>query len=573
MAFSLGIRLKRTDIRMNKSARGGFVASLLPEWRSFEHAVADPVRIQNALLLRILRVNGQTEYGRQHIFAGIRNMEEFRRDVPIVTPEAMIPLIERMARGETGVLVADQPMAFNQTSGTTGQPKLIPLTRRSWNNSARAMRRWLYRMVSDHPDSMKHALLIPAGATIESFTPSGIPRGSASGMFCRALPSVMQRQSALPPRLSEISDYECRYYLMARFCFGGDISFIATPNPTTLLQIAAVADKHRESIIRAIHDGALGAPDIVDRIPVPLLRRFRKCLAPEPGRARALEAAVAVRGALTPSDSWNRLRLIGCWLGGTVGVQAEKLASIYGANIPLRDLGYLASEGWFSIPIQDGDAAGVLDICGNVFEFVPEDETTGPSGVTCLRCDEVEVGRRYRVIVTNWNGLYRYDMGDVVEVRGFYRRTPLVAFVRKCGDILNITGEKLHVNHWISAFDAVRAACGVAPVAWRAVPDLVRNRYQLLLRFLPDPSPDFIRQTLIPTLDRCLCGVNVEYAQKRQSGRLRPPCVHVMAESWEKDVRRHSPTAGKRDVQFKWRFLDAELAEPDSRNIRSTIEP
>lgn len=558
---------------MTSSAIAGLVASLLPEWRIFEHAVVDPVRIQNALLLRILRVNGQTEYGRQHAFADIRSMEAFRRNVPIVTADAMLPLIERMACGETSVLVADQPIVFNQTSGTTGQPKLIPLTRRNWNNSARALRRWLYRVISDHPDAMKHGLLIPAGSTIESFTPSGIPRGSASGMFCRALPSVMQRQSALPPRLSEIADYACRYYLMARFCFGRDISFIATPNPTTLLQIAAVADKHRESIIRAVHDGALGAPDIEDRIPAPLLRSFRKFVTPDPGRARVLEAAVAVRGALTPSDSWNRLRLIGCWLGGTVGVQAEKLASVYGADIPLRDLGYLASEGWFSIPMHDGDAAGALEICGNVFEFVPEDETTSSSSTTGLRCDEVEVGRRYRVIVTNWNGLYRYDMGDVVEVRGFYRRVPLIAFVRKSGDMLNITGEKLHVNHWLAAFDAVRTACGAAPVAWRAVPDLVRNRYQLLLRFLSDPAPDFIRQTLIPALDRGLCDVNIEYAQKRQSGRLHPPCVHLMAESWETDVRRHSPTAGKRDVQFKWKLIAAELSEPDSRNIRSTIEP
>ena len=42
--------------------------------------------------------------------------------------------------------------------------------------------------------------------------------------------------------------------------------------------------------------------------------------------------------------------------------------------------------------------------------------------------DEVEVGKRYEVALTTNSGLYRYRMGDVVEVVGFHERCPVIAF-------------------------------------------------------------------------------------------------------------------------------------------------
>jgi hypothetical protein len=556
---------------MNSSAARAFAAVLRHEWERFEHAVADPMRVQRSLLCRILRHNRQAAYGEQYAFADIRDLETFRQNVPVMTGEALAVLAERMANGETNLLAADQPVAFNQTSGTTGKPKLIPLARRSQQNAFRSLRRWLYRTISDHPESMRDAVLVPTGPAIEGLTPSGIPVSSASAMFCRGLPAQMRRQSVLPPGVSEVADYECRYYLMGRFALARDVSFLATPNPTTLLQIAAVADQHRDDIMRAIHDGTLGTRDMVERIPAGLRRCFLAFLAPDRPRARALERACAGRGALLPQDCWKRFPMIGCWLGGTVGVQADKLASAFGSDLCTRDLGYLASEGWFSIPMQDGDSAGVLEICGNVFEFIPDDDSA-PVGATTLRCDELKEGGRYRVLVTNWNGLYRYEMGDVVEVRGFYRRTPRIAFVRKSGDMLNITGEKLHANHLLAALAKLRVVCHPAPVAWRAVPDLLRNRYQILLCFRSDPAPEYLRATLIPLLDRSLCEVNIEYAHKRESGRLHPPCIHLMTEAWERDVRKQGCTAGRGDLQYKWKVTAAELSAEDVRNIRCTIE-
>ena len=104
-------------------------------------------------------------------------------------------------------------------------------------------------------------------------------------------------------------------------------------------------------------------------------------------------------------------------------------------------------------PKQDGTAAGVLAVHASFFEFIAEEEIDAPCPAARL-AHELEEGRRYYVLLTGANGLYRYDLNDIVEVRGFHHRTPKVAFVRKGRDMVSITGEKLHLNHPIG-----RASC------------------------------------------------------------------------------------------------------------------
>jgi len=557
-----------SNASMDKPPPNALTAGLAREWRRFDRATDAPAVAQKALLRRILAQNCQTRYGREHGFAAIRDGADFARQAPITTSETLLPMVEAMADGAADILVAGQPIFFTQTSGTTSQPKLIPLTRQGQLSAARASRRWLYRAAADHPEIMRHGVMLVTAPFVEGITPAGIAFGSASGIINRGLPPALRRRSVLPRQLVAVEDYNCRYYLMARFAVANEISLAATPNPTTLLRILSLADTHRESIIRAIHDGTPGDAEIIAGISKYMRQRLRGRLTPAPQRARQLEQIIARRGSLLPMDYWRELRLLGCWLGGTVGAQAAKLAPAFG-QIPLRDLGLIASEGWFSIPVEDGTPAGPLDILGNFFEFIPVDE----GSTSVLRCDELSDGKRYRMLVTNDNGLYRYDIGDVVEVRGFYRRTPKIAFVEKHGDMLNITGEKLHANHLVGAMDKTCAALDLETTAFRAVPDLEHNRYQILVCFKTNPATSVIRHKLIPMLDANLAAVNIEYAEKRRSERLLKPCLRLMSNAWESESRQASSASGRRDIQFKWQTTSAELSPIDIRHTVIVIEP
>ncbi len=206
-----------------------------------------------------------------------------------------------------------------------------------------------------------------------------------------------------------------------------------------------------------------------------------------------------------------------------------------------------------SISITEGTAAGVLALKLNFYEFIPEDELDA-ADPTVLLAHELEDGGRYYILLTTRNGLYRYDINDIIEVQGFHHRAPLVAFVRKGRDMCNITGEKLHVGQVAEAF--FRAIDEVSFEATQAqlIPDVESSRYDMLLE--TDEREEARLEMFAEAFDRQLRAMNMEYAGKRHSDRLGLPRIWCMKAGWSGyrqrvDVEQH----GKRDAQYKWPFL------------------
>ena len=96
--------------------------------RAFEAATGDPEQAQARVRRALLRDNADTVFGREHGFATIGSAAEYARQVPIRDYETLRPYIGRIMAGETGVLTAEAPFMFTTTSGTTGEPKFIPVT-------------------------------------------------------------------------------------------------------------------------------------------------------------------------------------------------------------------------------------------------------------------------------------------------------------------------------------------------------------------------------------------------------------------------------------------------------------
>ncbi|MHC4251579.1 MAG: GH3 family acyl-acid amido synthetase [Planctomycetota bacterium] len=224
--------------------------------RSSDGAAKDPEAAQTKLLMDIVRRNRNTAYGREHAFSGVTDGASFARAVPVNTYAQLEPYVERMKGGLRNVLTADQPFMFNMTSGTTDRPKLLPITRRGQALTSRVSREWLNRALQDHPSFLDRQSLIVCSSPVEGWTRSGIPYGSASGMIYKNLPRMLRRSFVLPFILSEIGDYDLRYFLMARLALESDLSFVATPNPTTLMRIAETGIRHQDDIVRSVLSSA-----------------------------------------------------------------------------------------------------------------------------------------------------------------------------------------------------------------------------------------------------------------------------------------------------------------------------
>ena len=543
-------------------------ALLLSEfhWQRWQQLTDNPRAAQTQLLLQIVRRNRSTAFGLDHNFAAIKSVADYRKQVPLGDYERIRPYIDRAKLGERAVLTAEPIQMFTMTSGSTGEPKLIPVTDSTRASHSKLTKLWYSRAFRDHPRCGDGKVFGLVGAAVEGRTAGGIPFGAASGLIYRSSPRWIRRTHALPYEIAEIKDFEAKYYVAMRFALEQDITFLGTPNPSTILRLVGSADRYRDDIVRDIHDGALSS-----RFEV--ANEIRAALAPEMspnrGRARELETVIKKQERLRPVDYWPHLQLIGCWKGGSVGVRLKELETWFGAGMPTRDLGYMASEAQMSLPIADAGCAGILAIDANFFEFIPEPEIDSPNPAA-VTCDELEVGGVYYVILTTAGGLYRYDINDLIRVSGFHRRTPLIEFLRKGRDVTNITGEKLHVNQVIQAMDEARRTTGLAVLHFRAFADVEQSRYAFLVEFAGSAPNQGPLTHLHHELDSRLCALNVEYAQKRESQRLRAPILGVMKSGWFERKASSALQRGARDTQFKAQLLSSTPEE--SSEIMFVVE-
>jgi hypothetical protein len=101
----------------------------------------------------------------------------------------------------------------------------------------------------------------------------------------------------------------------------------------------------------------------------------------------------------------------------------------------------------------------VLAVRCHFFEFQEADASEDRGG--CRLAHELEVGGRYRVILTTGGGLYRYELRDEVQVAGFLHQCPLLRFLGKADRVSDLVGEKLAEPHVRSVLDRIFVTAGL----------------------------------------------------------------------------------------------------------------
>jgi GH3 auxin-responsive promoter/Fumarylacetoacetate (FAA) hydrolase family len=207
-----------------------------------------------------------------------------------------------------------------------------------------------------------------------------------------------------------------------------------------------------------------------------------------------------------------------------------------------------------SVPLSDQGDAGAVAVGTNVLEFHPAVDDRVPEGRELLPVERLEEGQRYFVYVTNASGLYRYDMNDIVEVAGYYGKTPLIRFIQKGKAVVSFTGEKLYETQVIAAVDQAFAALRGRYHFIAAVAELVDGTSPRLV-FLTEfdqPVTDPDGAALVDQVDAALGDQNSEYQTKRKSLRYGAPIIGVVRPGEFDRYRRRMVEQGHRtDGQFK----------------------
>ena len=513
------------------------------KWRPLAALTHDPGATQTAVLRRLLRANRDTTFGRAHGFSSLASPRDYHTAVPVQRYDDLAPHIEAQRVARTPALTAEPPLFYAQTSGTTGTPKYVPVTRTMLRLFRDEQATFSYLQYRACPAAFDGAAFGIMGAATEGRLDSGHVVGSVSGQLYAALPGLLRRRLVVPPEVAEIGDYEQRYDVMLLLALASPhVTYMGSPNPSTFVRLLQRLAARKHVLLEALASGHAGA--IVSGVASGIRDAVAARLTAQPTRARHLDAL----DAIGYGDLWPGLALVTTWTGGSCGIPLGALRAQLPPAAQVMELGYQATEFRGTLPLEAGSAGGLPPLHHHYFEFADRDAWDSGPGDT-LTLGELSEGRQYYVIVTTAAGLYRYFMNDLVEVTGWLHRTPLLRFVQKGRGVTNITGEKLYEGQVIAAVNAACAALDLVPRFYVVAADEAGAGYRAYIE--PTSDAVFDAAALGQAIDRQLSRLNIEYDAKRKSGRLAPLQCLPLAPGAADAYRDACVRAGQRDGQLK----------------------
>ncbi|MBK7864535.1 MAG: GH3 auxin-responsive promoter family protein [Archangiaceae bacterium] len=518
---------------------------------SFGLATHDPERAQRRKLRDILSRAHDTRFGRAHGLTAQASAEDFARQVPLMTSTELAPWVSSQMNGEPNVLTTERPIYYVRTTGSTGAPKHVPITPSYRAEFQKTVHVSLFHLYLRFPEAFTSTALYFVGSRRVARAPDGCDIGTMSGFNFTELPPVVRAIYAWPYELFEVADLRTRTYLALWLATTEDLSLVAGIFPAPIVYLLRDLAELAPTLARDVRAGRL--PDWL--VLEPAQRDFftRRC-APNPAAARRLERAAAAPEEEKAIEAWPSLRLVYCWTTATAALYLPELQRRL-PGVAVRDAIYSACEGWASIPIGDERPGGALAIESVYFEFLD------PASGAVHRAWELEDGRQYLIVLTTSAGLYRYALGDVVEVCGFHHQTPRIRFVRKNGAASNLAGEKLEEEHVNRAVGDALRALGVEATYFSLAPLLARERPGYALYLEPRaPLADALAARLRASVDENLGAASFDYARLRSGSQLLPLELKALAQGTYATFRQQRVGDGSAEAQLKIAHLVSDPA-------------
>ncbi len=482
-------------------ANGVWLATSLRAWQRFRRALLRPAETQADILRRLLARDAASAYGRAHGFESIRSYEEFRERVPIVDHDDLAPWIARIVRGEKSVLTREPVTRLVPTSGSTGGRKLIPYTASFQRELNRAIGPWMADLCRQHPS-------VPLGPAYWSISPAMPASDEPSAMpigfddDSAYLGGLQQRLAestfAVPSALRLVADVEtARYLTLLCLLRQPELRLVSVWHPSFFTLLLDALPARWEECVADVTNGSCQRaaqlpPEIRAAVDAP----------PHPRRAAELRRA----GPADARALWPHLRLVSCWGDAQAALPFAELQRRL-PGVALQSKGLLATEAFVSIPFREKHP---LAVTSHFFEFAA-------ARGDVLRAHELRSGESYTVIVTTSGGLWRYRLGDLVEVDGFVGATPSLRFLGRGASVSDLCGEKLTETFVTRAIAAACASCGCAPCFALLAPECAAEGGWCYTLFAEgDFSPE------LPARLEAELRTNPHYALCRDLGQLGP---------------------------------------------------
>jgi hypothetical protein len=360
-------------------------------------------------LLSLLAANANTKFGKQHGFATITSVEDFRQAVPVRSDVEFAPWFARVAQGESAVLTIEPPVAFEATSGTTQGARLIPYTAASLAAFRAGVLPWIAYLLERCPRIVEGVAYVAASPVMRAARklPGGVPVGlpsDAAYLGAELAPSLAQILT-MPPPFEDLPRW--RVGTLAHLARRSDLTLISVWSPTFLLELLESLPRDSEHVCALLRDAGDAAA----------AERVARALASSDGLVRHL---------------WPNLQAVSMWMDGASAPYAARVGELL-PEVHLDGKGVLATESVLTVRQSHG--------CVPALESAFIEFLDGADDAYLAY--ELIAGQRYRAVITTPGGLYRYDLGDVLECETQGSSGPTLHFVGRAGVVSDLVGEKL----------------------------------------------------------------------------------------------------------------------------------
>lgn len=369
-------------------------------------------------LLKILRDNQDTEYGRRLSFAGIRSAEDYRRRVPVTLYEDYDGLCAHNR-------YTAYPVRYTlATSGSTGRRKVFPLTGEALDRYGDYIYSMPYRLfggksgphihtsvfrLREQGDNLLSAAYFGELRDRGDFDPSAYVGGEGL-LFSEDITDVFYVKAWLLLCCPELVSIQSIFLY-------------------DVLLIMGYLEKNWRSLLEDMREKRVGCDFKRD-----VKERLIACL-PAPSVLDSAEKVLS-GGFDTPilPRLFGGLRFISGIGGKSMAFQTNALRR-YSGTVPLHFFAYASSECMMGIAIcPEKDEYALLPYSA-YYEFLDKEEK-------CVPMDGLVPGQCYEVVLTTFSGLYRYRTGDRIKILRFVGETPVFEILGR-RQTVNIAGEKL----------------------------------------------------------------------------------------------------------------------------------
>lgn len=487
--------------------------------RNFNKDTQKAYKVNENVLLKILKKNCKSEIGVKYNFKSINSIRDFRDKFPITNYDFYEEYIEKMAKGYENILFSEKIEYFGHTSGTTGKQKLIPTTKSSRLIASKYMAILLNRFAYDN---LKDIWKFERGLSISdilttTYTEGGVPICSATSGGMKGIKNLIKYFYTSPIEVMEIKDKDSANYLHLLFALNErNLSNISAAFISNILDLFRILEDNYEDLINDVRKGRINRKIKLDE---ETRRKLNGYLKPNAARADELEREFKTGFKGIIRKIWPNIVYIATVTGANFSIYDDKV-NYYTDYLPIYSAAYAATEATIGINPYIEKIRYVIIPDTVFYEFIPFKEISKDNPETLL-INELKVGERYEVVITNYAGLYRYRLGDIVKVVDYYNNSPEIEFLFRKNQVLNMVAEKTNEEQITSAIKKCMDRFNVSLVDFTTTPDnsITPGRYIFYCEFRENIGSKDIK-ILEKQLDKELRKANLAYDRARNNKKL-----------------------------------------------------